>query len=145
MVKIFSIIFVSSFFWGTANAMIVDPPIYNNPDKVIVVDKFHSQFEIMQNANPTTGYSWTIKDYDKNLLNLVSSHYLTSKSQLAGAGGRMVWIFQATPEAFRQGVDAETKIQLTYARSWSPNDHPTNVEFKVVFNQKSADVHIMNN
>lgn len=136
------ILLMSTIFLGTANAMI-DVPKYDHPEKPIVVDPAVPQFEIIQNANATTGYSWTLRQYDKRLLTLVNSSYIPSKSQLAGAGGKMIWVFRATPEAFQQET-TETKILLTYARSWAPNDHPTSVEFKVVFNQKAAEVRIMN-
>lgn len=136
------LLYVSTVFWGTANAMI-ETPKYEDAANIIVVDPTSPQFEIIQNANATTGYSWVLREYDKRLLKLINSTYIPSKSQLAGAGGKMIWVFKATPEAFQQG-STETKILLTYARSWAPNDHPTSVEFKVVFNQKSPEVRVMN-
>ncbi len=137
--KFFIVIVMSTLFLGTANAMMTQ---YNSPDKPIIVDPLSPQFEIVQKANPTTGYSWVVRDYDKKLLTLVNSRYIPSKSQLAGSGGKMIWSFKATPEAFKQ-KNTETKILLTYARSWAPNDHPTSAEFKVVFTQKSPEVRIM--
>jgi len=140
--KVFLTLLMPAIFWGTANAMI-DTPKYDHPDKTIIVDPVSPQFEIVQNANATTGYSWVLREYDKRLLKLVNSGYIPSRSQLAGAGGKMIWVFRATPEAFQQET-TETKILLTYARSWAPDDHPASVEFKVVFNQKSPEVRIMN-
>jgi len=133
--KFFLILLMSSIFLSTANAMIER---YDQPDKIIIVNSLSPQFEIIQSANATTGYSWVLRNYDKKLLTLVESHYIPSKSQLAGSGGKMLWAFKATPKAFEQS-GTETKILLTYARSWAPNDNPTSVEFKVVFKKAGED------
>ncbi|VEG89845.1 protease inhibitor I42 family protein [Legionella spiritensis] len=69
-------------------------------------------------SNPTTGYSWTVKKYDKSLFKLLSSRYLAPKTQLIGAGGNMLFVFKiikATPQP-------ETSVmEFLYARPWEPD------------------------
>ena len=76
-----------------------------------------SSFEITLPANPTTGYQWTIKSFDKKLLRLVSSQYLRPKSALVGAGGRMTFRFSLNKTVQRPTF---TLVKLIYARPWEP-------------------------
>ena len=126
----FIAVFCLSFIFTNAYAVI---PKYDNPEKTIIVTEKSPFFEIEQAANPTTGYSWKVKQYDSRLLKLDNSHYLPPLSQIAGAGGKMIWAFQVNPEAFQQTHPAETNIELVYARSWNLGENPKNVMFKVVF------------
>lgn len=63
-------------------------------------------------SNPTTGYSWRIKEpYRKDILELMNSTYLPDDTGLTGSGGREVWNFKATAE----GV---TSLVFIYKRPW---------------------------
>ena len=66
-------------------------------------------------ANPTTGFQWSVLSYDKALFSSVTSKYLGPESRLIGAPGTMQFSFQrnsATP------LPKETRIDFKYARSW---------------------------
>ena len=72
-------------------------------------------------SNPTTGYSWFLISYNKNLLDLVSQTYTptnTTKNskQLVGAGGYETWQFKATQSALI--APRVTYIKLAYVRPW---------------------------
>ncbi len=45
-------------------------------------------------GNPTTGYVWSVKQYDKNMFQLTGSGYLRPDSKLIGAGGVYQFIFK---------------------------------------------------
>ena len=69
-------------------------------------------FYFQLDANPTTGYQWQIKTYDKKILRYVESKYMHSTPQLIGSGGKMRFYF----ETLNPKVD--TVIHLEYSRSW---------------------------
>ncbi|MDP1603329.1 MAG: protease inhibitor I42 family protein [Legionella sp.] len=72
-------------------------------------------FQVALPANPTTGYQWSIKNYDKGLLKLVSSRYVAHGRGLIGEGGVMEYNFKLI-----HGVDVPklTAMVFTYARPW---------------------------
>lgn len=73
-------------------------------------------------SNPTTGYSWFLTSYDKNLLTLVRHQYFPVSAgknhtkPLLGAGGYEVWQFKATKNALK--APQITYVKLIYARPW---------------------------
>ena len=73
------------------------------------------QFSITLASNPTTGYQWSVVDYDKNLLNLSQSQFKKAQSKLIGAGGTMVFTFVLK---LHKIYPASTEIQFKYARAW---------------------------
>lgn len=103
--------------------------VFSDPSKPITVNAKLPRFYITQPANPTTGYGWVIKNYDHQLIVLISTFYQPPDTRLIGAGGTMVWLFQATPKALQQSTT--TQIELVYQRAWDPKDNPTNVVFTV--------------
>lgn len=64
-------------------------------------------------ANPTTGYQWQLKKYDKALLKLQEGHYQSTNSQLIGSGGQMIFKFKILSKQ-----KLKTEVQLEYARPW---------------------------
>jgi inhibitor of cysteine peptidase len=80
--------------------------------------KVGQEFKIALKANATTGYQWVIaKGPDTNLVKLAHCIYKRPESRLIGAGGEMVWTFQALAKG-------KTEIGLIYARSWEKNVKP---------------------
>jgi inhibitor of cysteine peptidase len=88
-------------------------------------------FTITLKANAATGYQWQfVKPLDENLVQLISSKYLTDKTKLVGAGGKQVWVFKAMKPG-------QTTISLKYVRSWEKNTPLQNEEsFVVVIKQQ---------
>lgn len=82
---------------------------------IVNVDAHNRQFVITLPANPTTGFQWTVKHYDKAILQLTGSQYHPPKTNLIGAGGMMTFRFSKM-----KGVEypKSTTMQFNYARSW---------------------------
>jgi inhibitor of cysteine peptidase len=74
-----------------------------------------SHFTIALPANPTTGYQWKIKQYDKNLFSLQQSKYINPKANLMGAGGVMQFTFALKKCA---NCPEKSPIIFTYLRAW---------------------------
>lgn len=104
-------------------------PIYTKSSQTIFVTQNSSEFKIQLNSNPTTGYSWTTKQYDHTLLTLISYQYVPPVAAMPGAGGIAIWDFKAKSQFFIKSQS--THIHLLYARPWDLNDNPTDVNFVV--------------
>ncbi|MFT4059949.1 MAG: protease inhibitor I42 family protein [Legionella sp.] len=68
-------------------------------------------------ANPSTGFQWTVVQYDKNLLTLGMRTYEKPKTNLIGAGGQVHFTFNLQKG---KNFPPSTEVQLKYARSWEP-------------------------
>jgi len=97
---------------------------------VIQVREHTAQFMLKQASNPTTGYRWSVKYYDQNLLKLVKTWEQPPVSQVVGAPGKTLWVFEALPQAFTK--PQTTRIELVYARPWNQEDNPKEVNYLVV-------------
>jgi inhibitor of cysteine peptidase len=77
------------------------------------------QFVVSLAANPTTGYQWTLVQFDKNILTLSSSYYQKTQTYRIGSGGQMLFTF-----ALRRGKNypAKTDIVFKYARPWEQKE-----------------------
>jgi len=76
------------------------------------------EFKITLQYNASTGYQWVLaKPPDAKLVKLLSTDYKRLDSKLAGAGGDMVWTFQALAEG-------KTQIGLDYVRPWERGQKP---------------------
>jgi predicted secreted protein len=54
------------------------------------------EFKIILDSNPTTGYHWeVVGELDKSVVEFVSKNYKSDGLQLAGSGGKDVWVFKA--------------------------------------------------
>lgn len=105
-------------------------PIYTESSQAIIVTQNSPEFTIQLNANPTTGYTWTTKQYDHSLLTLVNYQYVPPIDLMPGAGGKAVWDFKAKSKFLIKSQS--THIQLLYARSWDLNDNPTLVNYIIM-------------
>ncbi|AOW57460.1 TPA: protease inhibitor I42 family protein [Legionella pneumophila] len=90
---------------------------YANNEVVINVSSKNPSFVVSLAANPTTGYQWSVVEFDKNLLTLSNSIYEKPKSNLIGAGGKMLFTFNLNKG---KTYPAQTKMVFKYARSWEP-------------------------
>lgn len=81
----------------------------------IMIDPMHPQFVVSLPSNPTTGYQWIVKRYDKKRLILVTSHYLAPQTKRIGAGGTMTFTFGLKKG---QSIPKTTLMVFTYARPW---------------------------
>jgi inhibitor of cysteine peptidase len=81
----------------------------------IDVDAASPSFQVILFANPTTGYQWTLKDFDNNLFEMIESEYIADDSPLIGAGGKMVYTFKTHDG---KPYPKTTDMFFKYARSW---------------------------
>ncbi len=96
----------------------------SNSQKAIEVNA-GKEFNIVLEANPTTGYHWAIVgELDSNVVGFVKNDYTsTSDSNLVGGGGVEVWVFKALNAG-------ETQITLGY---YPPSNDPVDPQQTVTF------------
>jgi inhibitor of cysteine peptidase len=96
----------------------------------IQASKAKPEFTIKLKSNPTTGYSWYLRDYNSNLVQPVKHSYEPAADKaLVGAGGSEVWIFKVKPAGFT--VPQQTSVKLVYARPWESIESTTQKAFLV--------------
>jgi inhibitor of cysteine peptidase len=105
-----------SFVFGLSLGLYSLPTLAYETSK-IHVDGKNNQFSITLSANPTTGFQWTVKQYDKTLLQIKAQDYKASSTQRMGAGGSMIITFSRVKKAI---YPKSTIILFRYARSWEP-------------------------
>ena len=79
--------------------------------KPITVDK-GDEFILVLDSNKTTGFGWQLaKPLNQNMLKLLQTDYIPSKTNLVGAGGKEEWTFRAVNSG-------KAIIPLKYVRPW---------------------------
>jgi inhibitor of cysteine peptidase len=68
-------------------------------------------------SNPTTGYSWQVRQLDERVIQQLGEAAFQEDSALLGAGGVEVLTFRAL-----QG--GETSLELVYQRPWEKEEEP---------------------
>lgn len=102
---------------------------FTDPAKSIIVNRSQPVFHIVLKSNPTTGYSWFLKEYDINVIKPVNHIYYPPNNKLVGAPGYEDWIFKVKVDGFK--TPRVTDVSLVYMRPWEGQDtKPTN--FKVI-------------
>lgn len=81
------------------------------------VNSNETSFIVTLDANPTTGYQWSVVQFDKKLLTLTKSQFLRPKTNLIGAGGQMQYTFTLNKG---KTYSSKTKMVFKYSRSWEP-------------------------
>lgn len=94
--------------------MMVVPLAQANEPISMNVSKDQHSFVVTLAANPTTGYQWSVIQFDKQLLKLNSSAYQNPSTQLIGAGGSMLFTFKIKKTSYPDS----TKLKFKYARPW---------------------------
>jgi inhibitor of cysteine peptidase len=109
---------------------------FSDPSKAILLTADHPSFTLTLKSNPTTGYRWVVRHYDRHLLSLLGQHFHAPNTQKMGAPGYVSFDFKAKPDAF---VAAQkTKINLEYVRPWEAKTHDAQkLHFTVVTTPKS--------
>jgi inhibitor of cysteine peptidase len=83
-----------------------------------------SEFKIVINSNPSTGYHWELgDDLDEAIVEFVSKDYQADKPELPGSGGQDVWVFKALKAG-------EVQITLLY---YPPSNGPIDPQQEVTF------------
>ena len=68
---------------------------FTNPFELIRA-RVGETFVIVLDANPTTGYSWSVVDSAGSRIANVGSAFLRSETGRVGAGGKQILLFRAT-------------------------------------------------
>ncbi len=83
-----------------------------------------SEFKIIIDSNPSTGYYWELgDDLDEEIVKFVSKDYNADEPVAPGSGGRDVWVFKAMSAG-------EAHITLWY---YSPSNELADPQQKVTF------------
>lgn len=80
-----------------------------NQSKVKV--KKDASFQVLLNANPTTGFDWQILSYDSTIIEVKHKSFIKSDTQRMGAPGKQVFKFKAI-------AAGATDLRLIYVRPW---------------------------
>ena len=87
--------------------------------KGLVVSKKTPMVVLKLQSNPSTGFRWYLKQYNKGLLNLIDARYYAPDDNKPGAAGFTVWRFHVKANAALG--PRVTDIKLVYARTWDLN------------------------
>jgi inhibitor of cysteine peptidase len=80
------------------------------------------KFKIDLQSNPSTGYRWHLVFFDKSILKLISSEFVSEITNQIGSTGIERFNFQAT----KKGT---TSIKLIYKRAWEREEMKSNEFF----------------
>ena len=86
--------------------------VYGRDDTSISVES-GEKFTIKLDANPTTGYQWSVSISDEAVVTLEKLEYQQGGSGAVGAGGTQVLVFKTN----KAGTAI---IDMVYQRSWEP-------------------------
>lgn len=106
--------------------------IYTQENSNIAVTPQQPTFTIKLKSNPSTGYSWFLREYDSNLITPIKRSYQRPEpvaTNLIGAPGFELWTFKVKPNAFL--VPQHTTIRMIYARPWEGTESSTQVVFRI--------------
>lgn len=82
----------------------------------------HPIFVVKLKSNPTTGYSWFLREYNSNLIVPIKHTYEAENKKLVGSFGYEYWTFQVKKAAFL--VPQQTALKFVYTRPWENSDTP---------------------
>ncbi|MDA8561875.1 protease inhibitor I42 family protein [Gammaproteobacteria bacterium] len=99
-------------------------------ENIIQLKKNQPNFSILLYSSPTTGYSWSLKKYNKNLIELTGHEYVKHKSSKMGASSYEKWSFHATDHFFDKNTS--TRIILDYFRPWETKAPLKTLTYKIV-------------
>ena len=120
-------IILAAFISGIA---VAEPTVYlqNKPNVVVTADQ--PTFTIKLASNPTTGYSWFLREYHPTFLTPVRHKFEpASNKALMGAPGFELWTFHVKREAFV--VPQQTILRFVYVRPWEAPGRTQQVVFRV--------------
>lgn len=95
----------------------------------IVVTSDVPKFTIKLRSNPTTGYSWFLREYDANIMQPLKREFVQGDKKLIGASGYELWTFKVKSSGFT--VPQQTSIRFSYARPWESAESSSQVVFHI--------------
>jgi inhibitor of cysteine peptidase len=104
--------------------------IYSEDKQNILVTGGQREFTLKLKSNPTTGYSWFLREYDSQLLTPVKHRFQKpTDEKLMGAPGYEFWTFRVKPAGFV--VPQQTILRMVYTRPWQGSDGSTQIVFRL--------------
>jgi inhibitor of cysteine peptidase len=70
-----------------------------------------SNLEVALDGNPTTGFTWSVKTVDANILKQAGEPTFKADSGAMGAGGKQTFVFNTVNAG-------QTALLMEYSRSW---------------------------
>jgi inhibitor of cysteine peptidase len=110
-----------------------EPTVYTQDKPVAIVTAAQPEFVIKLKSNPTTGYTWFLRNYNTDLLQPVSHSFQAPDTTMVGAPGFELWTFKVKPAAFV--VPQQTSIRFAYSRPWEAAESATPLVFRVTMEQ----------
>lgn len=89
-------------------------PCAFSKDMVVFLKPEQSAFTVQLKSNPTTGYRWSLQDFNKAIFSLQQSTYQQSQPVLIGSGGYQM--FSIKIKHPKKVVDEW--MTFKYSRSW---------------------------
>jgi predicted secreted protein len=102
--------------------------VFTEQKQSIAISVSHPEFTIKLKSNPTTGYSWFLREYDSHLIAPVTHSFVKPTQKLMGAPGYEIWTFRVKAAGF--SIPQQTAIRFVYARPWQSDDG-TQLVFRV--------------
>lgn len=107
-----------------------EPTIYTEDKTGIAVTKDGPKFVIKLKSNPTTGYSWFLREYDSSKIQpLKHTFEPPTDTKLMGAPGFELWTFSLKPVAFV--VPQQILLRFVYSRPWEGNNQSKQIVFSI--------------
>lgn len=103
--------------------------VYTEDKSSVTVNASQPVFMIKLKSNPTTGYTWFLREYDTSLIMPVKHSYQAPQTNSMGASGYELWTFRVKPAGFV--VPQQTIMRMVYARPWQGSDGSTQLVFRV--------------
>lgn len=91
--------------------------VFASSTRIIEVQPKQGVFEISLPANQTTGYQWSLINYNTKILKSIGQNYQQAESRLVGAGGYTRFYFQCLNVS---NLPNYTQLKFAYKRSWEP-------------------------
>lgn len=104
----------------------------------ITADATATSFVVRLSANPTTGYQWSVIDYDRAHFDLIKSEYVGASNPRIGQGGEMVFYFKYKVDVT---LPSSTSILFSYSRFFEPGSGYKQ-RVNIVFKPKKAKPHL---
>lgn len=117
-----------AFCFASVSVMAATLNVFTADKPNIMVAQTNPNFTLKLKSNPTTGFTWFLRDYDDALVVPVKHTFETSETKLMGAPGYDFWEFKMKPSAFL--VPRQTIVRMIYARPFS-GDNVTPVMFTI--------------
>jgi len=104
-------------------------PVYTEQKTSFIITPEQPEFIIKLKSNPTTGYSWFLREYHSRYLEPIKHRFLRPENSkmIMGAPGYELWTFKVKPAAFV--VPLRTSFVFNYLRPWEKRDPITKLVF----------------